>query len=493
MRLEAGLHQRQEMRLRLAPQVIQSIELLQLPLIELQQMIKKELDENPTLEEAEPEPAEDSDEPGAAETAAPEAPPEKPKEPEPADDRLDPLREMEDRWREMDTNRPTTAGREAADRKMEVLANAPERAESLHRHLQDQLALLDETDARFRSVAEQVIYSISDDGYLTCTPEEIVDALPELFHDKPREEAVAEVGRILAVVQKLDPPGIAARDLADCLLRQLPEHDPDLELKRRLIQNHLEDIGNNRLPKVAADVAIPIEELNRVVADIRAMDAKPGAKFGPSRAPYIIPDVIVEEVDGRYEIRLEHGFLPQICISKDTLKLLQDGTADAQTKEFLVQKLEAGRRLISAIEQRRHTLHRIATEIVRVQQAFLDEGIAHLRPLKMQEVADALHIHVSTVSRAISEKYLQTPRGIFAMKFFFTGSAESTTGEAQSRVSVMSLIQELVGGEDKKNPLSDSDIGAELTKRMGLEVARRTVTKYRKALKIPSSRRRKQF
>jgi RNA polymerase sigma-54 factor len=480
MRLEAGLHQRQELRLRLAPQVIQSIEMLQLPALALEEVVKQEMLENPALELRE-----DTEEPEAAPAEAGES--------AETTERLEVLRLMEDSYQ---------AGREGGGRsggggggedgRLDLLQSAPDRRRSLQEHLTEQLRLAELTP-RMRAIAEQIIYNLDGNGYLSCGVEEVAASLPELFADRSPDEAGREVEQVLRLIQALDPPGVAARDTRECLLLQLKPGDPACEIKERLIREHLEDIQENRLPRICRDLELPPEECQALVAEIRAMNPKPGANFAGSAAPAIVPDVVVRSIDGEYEVILEESYIPPVVINPYYLSLLQNGSLGEAEKEFVLRKIESARRLITAIEQRRVTITRIAREIVKAQRPFFDEGIAHLKPMKMQQIADTIGVHVSTVSRAIADKYIQTPRGIYPLRFFFSRATDGAAGESESKVNVIDRIRELVAGEDPRAPLSDLDLVHLMKERYGFDLARRTVTKYRKALKIASSRHRKTF
>lgn len=480
MRLEAGLHQRQEMRLRLAPQVIQSIELLQLPLLALEEVVKQELVDNPTLETREDAEEREREEPAAAEET-----------PEAAD-RLEVLRALESDWQE---SRGPRAGRgsDADDeRRHELLQNTPGRQRTLQDHLLDQLHL-SELPSRTQRIAEHLVFNLDAHGGLPYAVDEIVASLPDLFADRPADEAAQEVERVLRLVQSLDPPGVAARDTRECLLLQLKPGDPNYDIKSRMIRNHLDDILENRLPHVAETLDVSIDRCQALVAEIQALNPRPGANFTRTSAPVIMPDVVVRQVGDDYEVILEEHRLPPLMVNPYYIELLQNGKLGGPEKEFIQRKIESGRRLIAAIEHRRLTLTRITREIVRAQREFLDEGIAHLRPMKMQQIADVVNVHVSTVSRAIADKFVQTPRGVFPFKFFFSGATDSAQGESESKVNVLDFLRQIVAGENKANPLSDLDLVRLMRERHGLDLARRTITKYRKALKIPSARKRKQF
>lgn len=475
MRLEARQHMRMSQELRLAPQMIQSMEILQLPTLELMRRLEQELQENPVLElkaetpedGAEPA-AEPSDAPTEAETKATEA----------EDEGWDPD------WAAYRQGPSARSWEGGDDPKLEAMQNTASRPASLQDLLTQQFLLL-ETGERQQMIARNLIYNIDDNGYLPYTLEQIAASMDEKVE-------VAEIAEVLALIQTLDPPGVGARDLKECLLLQLGKHgDP---LARLLLERHLEDIEANRFPKIAKETGRSIEEIKEVVEFILSLHPKPGTVFGGETPPSILPDVIVEETEDGYEVRVESGSLPEVRISPHyRARLQKEGGDDPRVKEYLKRKVEAARWILDAIQQRHDTLLKIAKALFARQRGFLDQGVDHLVPLKMQEVADEVGVHVSTVSRAISEKYAQTPRGIFALKYFFTGGTQSqTTGEMASWETVKRKVLECVAAEDKANPLSDGDIEAKL-KADGLDIARRTVTKYRKLLKIPSSRQRRVY
>jgi RNA polymerase sigma-54 factor len=273
---------------------------------------------------------------------------------------------------------------------------------------------------------------------------------------------------------------------------QIDEAHPQHELHRELILHHLEDIEHNRLPRVAKKLSIGMEVLKQTVAYICSMDPAPGRIYDFGQVPYMMTDVIVEMIDGRYEVYLNESTLPRLRISPTYRRMIRHTKTGTEEHEFLKKKIEAARWLVDAIQQRKETLLKISREIVRAQEEFLEKGIPGLKAMKMQDVADATGVHVSTVSRAISQKNMQTAWGIFPIKFFFSGSMKTTEGEDETWSAVKNRIKEIIDTEDKKNPLSDEDILAKLSG-TGLQIARRTVTKYRKILKIPSSRQRKEY
>ena len=334
-----------------------------------------------------------------------------------------------------------------------------------------------------KKIGANIIYNIDNNGYLQVSMEEVTQATGT------SPEQAAEV---LELIRKLDPPGVGAGNLSECLLLQLQEGDPDLELKKNLINQHLENIKLNKIPLIAKELNRSIDEIKKVVQEITSLNPHPGADFSGEKVPHIMPDIIVRKIDGRYEVTLESGYIPNLAISSYYQGIAKDKASNPKVKEFVTQKILSARRLMTAIQLRQTTLYRIAKEIVTVQGGFLDEGIAHLKPLKMQKVADELDLHVSTISRAIAAKYIQTPRGIFSLKFFFSRAAETISGEVQTHNRVIELIKKMITREDKKSPMSDEAIVEEL-KKEGVTVARRTAAKYRKLLKIPSSVRRKEY
>lgn len=555
MRMEVRLQNRLEQRMKLAPQIIQSIEILQLPMLDLQEVIKAELEENPTLEmerevqEETPAEKEERVELGPErETASDEDAANKDLE-----RTLQVLeRQEQDEYGDFSSQQWLQRDDGGRDKKLEALQNTPSRSGSLQDHLYSQFTLL-EMSERMRRIGKHIIYNIDSNGYLKHPLPEISESVNQYLREKiedllqrsirfardaegpetPKERtfnsldpegddlelqkwivmalnddgscprATAElfeahrvteqdVDSALKLIQGLDPAGIGARSTRECLLLQLADDDADVEFKRVLIADFLEDIGANKLPRIAKETGRSIDEVKRVVAAIQHMNPKPGATFAGESVPYITPDVVIEYVENRYEVRLEDAYIPRLMISPYCRRILGDRGATEKVRDFIRKKIESAKRLIGAIQQRQHTLYRIASEIVRIQQEFFAHGVSHLKPLRMQEVADNLGIHVSTVSRAIAEKYMQTPRGIFPLKFFFSGATECSEGEAHSRVSVITQIKELIGREDKQDPLGDNRI-VEILRKEGLDIARRTVTKYRKALGILSSRQRKEY
>ena len=493
MRLDLGLNLNMKLsqQLRLAPQIIQSIEILQLPAMDLRELIENELQENEALEVLEPAPdafqtdenerKDVQEEDGSFEDDA-----------ERVLERLDGLVGAESGAGFQSRG----AAQEASDRKLEAMQNAPAYDSTLSAHLVQQLEEMD-LDDDVRLAAEAIVFNLEDTGLLECSLADVSEGM-----DQPVAPEV--MTQALGVVQSLEPRGVGARDLRECLLLQIPNGAEGSQngvaeenaLKRTLIRDHYDDLKRNKLPRVAKAMGVEMPRLYEIMHGLANLSTRPGASFSAGPTRYIRPDVVIEWDDGEYLVRLVNDHLPRVGLSGNVRKMLEqargaDGKQDPKVRDYLKRKIDSAKWLIEAIAQRQSTLERVVKEIVKRQRDYLDFGVSHLRPLKMQEIADVLGIHVSTVSRAISEKYAQTPRGIVPLKFFFTGGTENESGGVESRLSVKERVRELIDAEDKHNPLSDDEVAEQLKNKFGLEIARRTVTKYRKALNIPSSRQRR--
>jgi RNA polymerase sigma-54 factor len=466
-----------DMRLRMAPRMIQSMEILQLPLMALQERIDQELIENPILVDLRETPAPTEAE-SDGEAEAPAA----------AEETATPEIDGPDDWSDAynETHRLSRAAlSEEADRKHDAMQNMASRPESLHDDLAHQLGYL-ECEPEVRALAEYLVYNLDDSGFLNVE-------LRDLVRDYGGEVTYAQAEEALSLVQKLDPPGVGARNLRECLLLQLTPDVPCRDILQVLISHHLDDIQQNRLPAIEKRTGIPIDDLKEAIEHLRRLNPRPGARSAASNSQYVVPDLIVEPNEqGDYEVRLADDHTPQLAISRQYQRMLKNKQSDPVTREFIQKKIQSARWLIESIEQRRSTLLKVARAIVEHQKNFLDKGPEAIEPLKMQEIADRVEVHVTTVSRAVDDKWVQTPRGIFALKRFFGGGTTTTDGEEVAWETIKQKLLEIIGKEDKQNPLSDEEIVDELG-HSGFPVARRTVTKYRKALRIPSSRQRKQF
>ena len=488
MRLDTSMSQRMEPRLTLAPRMIQSMEILQLPIMALEERIQQELQENPVLELREESPdeteapaaaeAQEAADPGAKELVIDET-----SDNEQDFDLLEAIsKDWEDHFSE--EHRLSRNGiDEEGDKKHDAMQNMASRPQSLQDYLGEQLVMLDLSDEQVRLV-RYLIAHIDDRGWLNGSLEELAKGYDQPVTPEQMEDA-------LGVIQQLDPPGVGARDLKECLLLQLTPETPYRDVLRVLIQNHIEDIEHNRLPAIQRKTGYDLPTIKAAIEALRHLNLRPGSQFVAENTQYVVPDILVEQRDdGEYDIRLLDDWLPNIYISPKYRELYRDRGADPETRKYLKRKILAAEWLLQSIQQRRNTLEKVTRAIIRRQRAFLDKGPEHIEPLKMQQIADEVGVHVTTVSRAVDDKWVQTPRGIFALKRFFGGGKKNeATGEDVAWEVIKQKLLEIIAAEDKSNPLSDEDLVKKLEE-AGYPVARRTVTKYRKMLHIPSSRQR---
>lgn len=474
---------RQELRMN--PRLYQAMDLLYMPLLDLQQHLKQELLSNPFLELQEP----DEDEEQAAQ--------EKEKEKEQAEAEGD----DEVNWEDIILDGLNSGGTRAEYEEREYFEPTPVEVGDLADYLYEQLQLLELT-ARQRFLSELFVGNIGDDGYLRATLEEIVEAANEQLAEasspteqgeEVREEpfTIPEAEALLEVMQSLDPPGIAARDLRECLLLQLKELGEEGSLTYKLVSEAFEDLIGHRWSELAKRYQLDPKEVQDAADGLAKLDPKPGIRFMNAGETYVVPDLTVEKIDGEYRVFLNDGGVPRLRISRIYQEIAGDKKKFVgENREFITDKLNSASWLIQAIEQRRQTMLKVMHFIVDKQRGFFEKGVEHLHPLTLREVADVIDMHESTVSRVTSQKYVQTPRGVFPLKFFFSSSLGTTTGEDASSRAVKAQIQKLVSEEDKSAPLTDSAIVKAL-KDSGVQIARRTVAKYRDQLNILPARMRK--
>lgn len=502
MRMEFGQHLAQKQII--APRMIQSMEILQLPVMALLEKLQTELQENPFLEIREQHTKEDE-----AATPEPEFNPDAPLKHDDTGDlefaRMDEInRDWEDHFNE--EHRPSrAAAEEIGDKKLEAMQNLASSPMSLHDHLADQLPYLDLTRDQLALTAF-VITNLDDNGYLVAHDAESRKVLPISFDDlvsgyamaTGRTTTVMDVEEALYVVQKLDPAGVGARDSKECLLLQVGGETPHRDLVRTLILHHLEDVAHNRLPLIHKKTGSDITVIQEAIEELKRLDPKPGARFAPENTQYVVPDIIVERTDDDdFDIRLANDWVPRVRVSKRNVELVKDAMKDKSydptAREELQKRLRSAHWIVDAIQQRRNTLIKVTRAIITHQRAFLDQGPDHIMPLKMEDIAKQVGVHVTTVSRAVDDKWVMTPRGVFPLKRFFGGGTKNNqTGEDVAWETIKQKLLEIIAEEDKAKPLSDEEI-VERFQGTGLKVARRTVTKYREALKIPSSRQRKDW
>ena len=452
----------------LAPQLQQSLIILQAPLLELRKLIAEEMQANPTLEEetTEPEPDEKT-----TDTAADDF-----------QEEFEQLAKLDDEWREYmaQTGSFSSRGEEDEERRQfffDSIANQ----ETLQQHLMEQLKGTELTEGQ-RKIAELIIGNIDDNGFLQTSPAEM---------EQNTGIPMADFVPVLDVIQGFHPPGVGALDLRDCLLIQLRRRDRQNSLEYQIIDKHIEALGKRRFPEIARKLGVGVHQIQAAANLIAGLDPKPGQIFAPPPNNYVLPDVTVEKIDGEYLITLNGDQIPHLRISNTYKDLMaQEGGGDV--KEYIREKIRSGKFLIKSIHQRQQTILNIANQIVSRQKEFLDRGSAHLKPLTMVQIADAVGVHETTVSRAISGKYISTPQGVFEMRYFFTPGYQTAAGESMSNTSVKEAILDLIKGESSQNPLSDKEVVAILSER-GIPIARRTVAKYRNELNILPSNLRKEY
>ena len=493
MRLSFGLEARQIQTQKLAPRMIQSMEILQLPIQALQERIEQEMEENPMLEVADrdenlPDEEVDPDDSGKSSRTEDEKELVVREDSSNAEDfeRLDNMgSDMPDNFD--DFRRSSNRIQEDSDRQHDLMANALERPESLNDFLLHQLAELD-IDDDVEKIAERIISCLDarDGGYFHSS---LTDMLPP--DHKPEEIQRAE--EALRIVQGLEPTGIAARSLKECLLNQLDDGTDMADKLRVIISHHLDDLAENRMLVIQKKTGYSIDTIQKIREELHKLNPKPGASFMESYVPLVTPDVIVQQQeDEQYVVRLVDEYIPTLRISEYYRRRLMDPKATEEEKEFIKRKVGGAQWLIESIQQRQRTLFRVATAIVKYQQKFLDEGPEAIVPLKMQQIADEVGVHVTTISRAVDDKWIQTPRGIFPLRRFFVFGTQTADGEDVAYETIRLKLQEIIDKEDKTRPWSDDELMEQLQKH-GLGVARRTITKYRKKMGIPSSRQRRDW
>src|SRR3990170_3098749 len=475
---------RQTQRVVMTPLLQQAIQLLQLSTLELEQVVRKELEENPLLEEL-PEETQDVDadaqsptEPGAPEMAAAPAPVEPvSKETSSVDgERADelPFDLTSAVFDEPDERTPVSM-EEREDLPFENLGRT---GTSLDEHLNEQLRWATD-DLRIVAIGEAIIGNLDDDGYLRAEVDEIARGMAA---------SVEDVEQALRLVQGFDPTGVAARSVRECLLLQLTaDSEPD-PVSVEIVEKHFEDLERRRYVEIARALKQPLDRVMESVEEIQALEPKPGRRFAISDQRYIAPDVSIHKVGEDYVVVLNEEGIPRLRVNALYRSLLR--RSDGEAKQYVEQKLRSAVWLIKSVEQRQRTLRKVTQSLVKFQRDFLDRGVAHLRPLALRDVGEDIGMHESTISRVTTNKYVETPQGLFELKYFFHSGIASGDGEMVSSVSVKKMIRDLLASEDPAKPLSDQDVARELHAK-GLTIARRTVAKYREELGIlPSHQRR---
>ena len=478
MAINLRLVQKLQTRLALTPQLKTSIDILQLPLIELAARIEQELAENPVLEELDsPQEAESDVEDGPeADVDEGDGEPERN-----LDDLNSPLSNLKEEWQE-GFQSPLNVRPEDLQERLNYLESLITKPPTLAEHLLKQYSLLDTTD-RERDIAETIIGNIDENGYLKASLEEIASA---------SQSTPEEAGRVLRRIQTLEPPGVASRTLTECLLIQLKKH-PDSSRRKnaqRILSEQIAALEKRQYAKIARALALTPTEVNDACRFISKLEPKPGRRFSSERAVTVIPDLVAQEKDGEMVLTTRDDGLPRLRINARYRKMLKDPKIDKPTKDFIRQKIQLATGFIRAVDQRHGTLKRIAEELVATQRLFLEKGVEHLKPLRLKDIARATGLHESTISRTVQNKYMETAGGIIPLRSFFSGAIHSQDGEAKSQASIKDRIRRLINEESPKKPLSDARI-TELLRKDRLEIARRTVAKYREEMKIlPTHQRR---
>lgn len=496
--MKTGLQQSTGLRqeLKINPRLYQAMDLLYMPLLDLQQHLKQELLTNPFLELVEPEDEDDEapDSDDSSSEAQDLTEPEASAEAEPektGDDDVD--------WEAVLLDGFETGGQREESEQREYYEPVTVATKDLSDHLTEQLSMLVLTP-RQAILAEEFVGNINDDGWLACPLDEIQRGVNEWLVKEAEELDIDtevpvfsddEMVAMLQIIQDLDPPGVGARDLRECLLLQLRAASLRESLAYRLVEDAFEELIAHRWSELSKRFGISAQDVQAAADEIAKLDPKPGLRFSAGSDNYIIPDLVVEKIDGHYHIFLNDGNLPRLKLSRAYQEIARDKKRyDTESKDFIASKLNSANWMIQAIEQRRQTMLKVMHYIVDRQRDYFEKGVQALKPLTLREVAEAVGMHESTVSRVTNEKFVQTPRGVLPLKFFFSSGLSTADGDDVSARGIKDQIEKLVSGEDPKNPLTDQAI-VEILQQTGVQIARRTVAKYRDQLGVLPARMRK--
>ncbi len=496
--MRTGLSQstslRQEMKIN--PRLYQAMDLLYMPLLDLQQHLKQELLVNPFLEMIDPD-EEDSEEDDEREG---EEGPVDLEEPEmaPQEERESAANETID-WEEILLDGFETNGVREEHEEREYYEPVSVDRRDLDDHLRDQISLLELTPRQLL-LADEFAGNINEDGYLTCSTVEILDGINEVVARAAEREGFEgdlpmytadEADAMLQIIQTLDPAGVGARDLRECLLLQLRDLKHEGTLEYRLVSEAFDELIAHRWSEISKKFGINAQEVQTAADAVAKLDPKPGLRYSNASDGYIVPDLVVEKIDGDYRVFVNDGNLPRLKLSKAYQDIARDKKKfDGESKEFISSKLNSANWMIQAIEQRRQTMLKVMHYIIDRQRDFFEKGVQFLKPLTLREVAEVISMHESTVSRVTNEKFVQTPRGVLPLKYFFSSGLSTTGGEDVSARGIKDQIEKLVISEDPKNPLTDQAI-VNILRDTGVNIARRTVAKYRDQLGVLSARMRK--
>lgn len=485
----------------LAPQLQQSLQLLQAPTLELKALVEQELQQNPVLEEVvleDMEQKEKADREGDTTIIEAAADPAEP----PADTNFDPasektandpvddfqaeferLTQLDQEWRDhfAQTNLPMRQSAEDEE-KRQFMFDSLVAGTSLQENLMEQVRLSDISDGQ-RPIAEMIIGNIDDYGYLKTSVEELA------FSTGVAPEQILDV---LKIIQTFHPPGVGARDLRECLMLQLERDGRQDTVEYRIVNEFMDALGKRRLPEIARGVGQDVDDVQKAVARIGLLEPRPGRAFLPDNDQFIMPEVFVNRMDGQFVVSTNNEQVPHLRISNTYKDLMAQADSSSEVREYIREKIRAGKFLIKSLQQRQQTILNIGREIVKRQHDFMEKGVAFLKPMTMVQVAEVVGVHETTVSRAVSGKYIQTPQGIFEMKYFFTSGIQTASGQGMSNTSVKDMIADLFKKENPQKPLSDQEV-VKILGEKGIVIARRTVAKYRSELNILPSNLRKVY
>jgi RNA polymerase sigma-54 factor len=475
---------RLEQKMKLAPRMIQSMEILQLPMLALQERIEQELNSNPVLEMQEEEPVPGETDSGSTENVA-----EPQQEPKPAED-FEKFENLDDSFRDYAARaepfRRAGSDDGEPDKKLEAIQNTAAGPQSLNEYLTEQWRLV-EAEEPVKAAGQLIIDYIDDKGYLAVRLEQL--------YSKDRPEITLEhLERAIDLVQRLEPAGVGARDVRECLLIQMAQCGEDMSFEEQLVADHMKALLENRLPEIARKMNCSIERINKAIRRIGKFDLSPGLQVGKNENHPILADIIIEpDEHSGWKVELTDTRLPALKVNNFYSKLSRDKGVDEKTREFLLKNIRSAQWLMEAIEQRKGTLLKVARIVAARQSEFLSKGQLYLKPLPMSAVAEEVGVHIATISRAVAGKYVQCPQGVLPLRSFFSGGMETEEGEMRSWDAMRARLQQIVDAEDKTNPLNDDEIRTKLDEAGFKDLARRTVAKYRKLLNIPNARFRRKY
>jgi len=477
-----------EQKMKLAPRMIQSMEILQLPILALQERIEQEINSNPVLELDEQTPSSEAQE--SVEEDQDEAENEGGGSDGEKIEDFSRLESLDDEFKEHINEAeyiPSRPRNSETDRKLEAIKNTAAPSQSLHDFLTEQWRMF-EVDAGVKEAGYRIIDYINDKGYLTVRIE-------QLHSRDEKDYSFEDLQRAAELVKELDPPGVGASDVRECLLIQMRQSDDNTEFEEQLVGEHMDDLLANRLPDIAREMDCDVEQVNQAIRRLSRYDTSPGLQIGQDNNRPISADVVVEwsEEEQDFTVRLADNSLPQLRLSDYYTKMVRDSQANEKTKKFLKNNIRSAQWIIEAIEQRKNTLLKVTRAVVAHQKGFFEKGQLYLKPLPMSTIADEVGVHVATVSRAVAGKYLQYYWGVMPLRKFFSGGTEDQSGNARSWEAIRGRLQQIIDSEDKSKPLSDDRIRGKLAEGGINHIARRTIAKYRKIMGIPSARLRKQY